>query len=194
MVFGIFAGRFGEAWASVRAAVGSIARFPTLLARRGAIAKIRNVSDAEVHDLQSRGSNRLRSFGRARDVQMFIGVEDNIRRWRERSLAPLVTWGLVVVAVIVASRSFINGSVPSIGEFLRFPDSPRQLWRDYTSAWNPSGFGSTSANPTGLAVVSAASVLWLFHMGLGLTMTVVGLVLLGGLGVWRLAGPVPVES
>jgi GT2 family glycosyltransferase len=191
MVFGIFAGRFGEAWASVRAAVGSIARFPTLLARRGAIAKIRNVSDAEVHGLQSRGSNRLRSFGRARDVQMFIGVEDNIRRWRERSLAPLVTWGLVVVAVIVASRSFINGSVPSIGEFLRFPDSPRQLWRDYTSAWNPSGFGSTSPNPTGLAVVSAASVFWLFHMGLGLTMTVVGLVLLGGLGVWRLAGLFP---
>ena len=191
LVFGIFAGRFGEAWASVRAAVGSIARFPTLLARRGTIAKIRNVSDAEVHGLQSRGSNRLRSFGRARDVQMFIGVEDNIRRWRERSLAPLITWGIVFVAVIAASRSFINGSVPAIGEFLRFPESPRQLWRDYTSAWNPSGFGATSPNPTGLAVVSAASVLWLFHMGLGLTMTVVGLVLLGGLGVWRLAGLFP---
>ncbi len=191
LVFGVFAGHFGEAWASVRAALGSIARFPTLLARRGAIAKIRNVGDAEVHDLQSRGSNRLRSFGRARDVQMLIGVEDNIRRWRERSLTPMITWGIVVVAVLVASRSFINGSVPSVGEFLQYPDSPRQLWRDYATAWDPTRFGATSPNPTGLAVVAAASVLWLFHMGLGLTMTVVGLVLLGGLGVWRLTGLFP---
>lgn len=191
LVFGLFAGRLGEAWASLRAAVGSIARFPTLLARRGAIAKIRNVSDAEVHDLQTRGSNRLRSFGRARDVQMFIGVEDNIRRWRERSLVPLVTWAVVIIAVIAASRSFINGAVPSIGEFLPFPESPRQLWRDYTSGWNPSGFGATSPNPTGLAVVTVASVLWLFQMSLGLTVSVVGLVLLGGLGVWRLAGVFP---
>lgn len=191
VVLGVFTGRFGDAWASVRAVVGSVARFPTLLARRGAIAKLRNVGDDEVHDLQSRGSSRLRSFGRARDTQMFIGVEDNIRRWRERSLAPLVTWGVVIVAVIVASRTFINGSVPSVGEFLRFPESPGELWRDYTSGWNPSGFGATSANPTGFAVLAAASVLWLFQMGLGLTMTVVGLILLGGLGVWRLAGLFP---
>lgn len=191
VVLGVFTGRFGDAWASLRALIGSIARFPTLLARRGAIAKFRNVGDAEVHDLQSRGSNRLRSFGRARDTQMFIGVEDNIRRWRERSLAPLVTWAVVVVAVIAASRTFINGSVPSVGEFLSFPESPRELWREYTTAWNPSGLGATSANPTGFAVLAGASVLWLFNMGVGLTMAVVGLALLGGLGVWRLADVFP---
>ena len=191
IVLGVFTGRFGDAWASVRALVGSLARFPTLLARRGAIAKIRNVSDTEVHDLQSRGSNRLRSFGRARDTQMFIGLEDNIQRWRERSLTPILTWGVVVIAVFAASRSFINGSVPSIGEFLRFPESPRQLWNDYTTGWNASGFGKTSPNPTGFAVLAVASVLWLFQMGLGLTMSVVGLVLLGGLGVWRLADVFP---
>ena len=56
--------------------VGAIPRFPTLLARRGAIAKLRQVSDAEVHDLQSHGSNRLASFRRARETQLVIGVDE----------------------------------------------------------------------------------------------------------------------
>lgn len=191
VVFGVVTGRFGDAWASVRAIVGSLPRVPTLLARRGSVAKVRNVSDAEVHDLQSRGSNRLRSFGRARDTQMFIGVEDNIKRWRERSLAPVITWGIVILAVVVASRTFINDAVPSIGEFLPFPESPRQLLRDYTTAWDSGGFGATSPNPTGFVVLAATSVLWVFHMGLGLTVAVVGLILLGGLGVWRLSDVFP---
>ena len=76
--------------------------------------------------------------------------------------------------MLVASRSFINGSVPTIGEFLPFPDSPRQLWSDFVSGWNAASFGATSPNPTGLAVLAVGSVLWLFHMGLGLTMIVVG--------------------
>ena len=47
-----------------------------------------------------------------------------MRTWRERSLVPVVTWGLVVVAVLVASRTFVNDGVPAIGEFLPFPASP----------------------------------------------------------------------
>ena len=35
--------------------------------------------------------------------------------------------------------------------------------------------------------MSVASVVWLFRMGLGLTMLVIGLVFLGVLGTWRLA-------
>ena len=191
LVVGVFTGHARQAWASARAVIGAVPRFPTLLARRGAIAKLRRVSDTEVHDLQSPGSNRLASFHRARDTQLLIGVEESVRRWRERSLAPVVTWVAVVIAVLVASRSFINRSVPTIGEFLPFPDSPRQLWSDFVSGWNGRELGATSPNPTGLAVVAAGSVLWLFHMGLGLTMTVVGAILVGALGVWRLVDLFP---
>jgi GT2 family glycosyltransferase len=201
LVVGVFTGHAREAWALVRAVIGAIPRFPTLLARRGAIAKLRRVSDAEVHDLQSRGNNRLAAFRRTRESQLVIGVEapggaaegttSVVRRWRERSLAPIITWLAVVVAVLVASRSFINRSVPTIGEFLPFPDSPRQLWSDFVSGWNPRELGATAPNPTGVAVLAAGSVLWLFHMGLGLTVVVVGSILLGGLGVWRLADLFP---
>ena len=64
-VLGVFTGRVREGWASLRALVGAIPRFPTLLARRGAIAKIRRVGDSEIRELQSHGSNALRLFGRA---------------------------------------------------------------------------------------------------------------------------------
>ena len=65
------------------------------------------------------------------------------------------------------------------------------MWSDFLSGWNGRELGSTSANPTGLAVLAAGSVLWLFHMGLGLTFVVVGAILLGGLGIWRLSDLFP---
>jgi GT2 family glycosyltransferase len=191
LVVGVFTGHAREGWASVRALLGALPRFPTLLARRGSIAKLRRVGDAEVHHLQSHGSNRLASFRRSRDTQVVIGLDENVRRWRERSLAPLITWIAVVVAVLVASRAFINRAVPTIGEFLPLPASPRQMWSDFLSGWNPRGLGATAPNPTGLAVLSLGSIVWLFHMGLGLTVLVVGAVLVGGLGVWRLADLFP---
>jgi GT2 family glycosyltransferase len=202
VIVGVFTGHAREAWASVRAVLGAIPRFPTLLARRGAIAKLRQRSDDDAHSHQSHGSNRLASFRRAHDTQLVIGVEGRgvadgggatavVRRWRERSLAPAVTWVTVIIAVLLASRSFINRSIPTIGEFLPFPDSPRQLWDDFVSGWNSRELGATSPNPTGLAMLSIGSVLWLFHMGLGLTVVVVGSILLGGLGVWRLADVFP---
>lgn len=191
VVLGVFSGRFGEAWASVRALVGAVPRFPTYLARRGAIAKQRRVGDHEVHGLQSRGSNRLRSYGRAREMRTFIGVGETTRRWRDRSLAPLITWAVVAIAVILASRTFINDAVPVIGEFLPFPSSAGDLWDTFRSGWNGTGLGATAPNPTGLAALAAASVLWLFDMSLGLTVLVVGLILVGCLGVWRLADLFP---
>ena len=112
---------------------------------------------------------------------------------RERSLAPIITWLAVIVAVLVASRSFINRSVPTDRRVPPFPDSPRQLWSDFVSGWNPRSWGSTSPNPTGLAVLAVGSVLWLFRMGLGLTVVVVGAILLGGLGRVATRRSVPVE-
>ncbi|CAN5592665.1 glycosyltransferase [soil metagenome] len=191
LVLGLFNGRVGEAWASTRALIGAIPRFPTLLARRGAIAKLRNVSDAEVHGLQSSGSNQLRAIVRNRDTRMFIGVDDTVRRWRDRSVAPVLTWVAIVVAVLVASRTLINTAVPHVGEFLPLPSSARSLWRDYVTGWNPSGLGGTSPNPTGYLALALLSVVWLFHMGLGLTMLVVGSVLFGAVGVWRLSDLFP---
>ncbi|MBA3288596.1 MAG: glycosyltransferase family 2 protein, partial [Acidimicrobiia bacterium] len=187
LVVGLFTGRLGQAWASVRGVAGTLLRLPSILRRRRVVSKLRQVADTEVLDLQVRGSARLTSYRRAHDTETYVGEETAVRRWRDRSLAVPIAWAVVVVGVLAASRTMIDTKVPSVGELLPLPDSPRDWWSSYTSGWNPSGFGATSANPTGWAVLSLASVAWWFRMGLGLTVLVVGLVLLGVFGTWRLA-------
>ena len=187
LVVGLFTGRFGEAWASLRAFVGLVPRTPALLARRGTIAKLRRVDDAEVLSLQSRGSARLTAYRRARDTETYVGAHETVRRWRESSNGTTIVWIAVAVGIIVASRTLIDTKVPAVGELLPLPDSPRAWWADFTSAWSAGGLGNAVANPTGWAALSAGSVLWLFRMGLGLTVLVVGAVFVGVWGAWRLA-------
>ena len=92
----------------MRGLLGLIPRTPALLARRGAIAKTRRVGDDEILDLQNRGSARLTSFRRGRDTETYIGAETNVRRWRESSLAVTATWILLLVGILVASRTLID--------------------------------------------------------------------------------------
>jgi GT2 family glycosyltransferase len=188
---GLFTARLGEAWASLRAFVGLVPRTPSLLARRSAVAKLRRVDDSEILRLQIRGSARLTRYRRARDTETYIGESATVRRWRESPLSTTIAWIVVVAFVLVASRTMFNHKVPTVGEFLPLPASPRDWWSDFVSAWSPGGLGATVANPTGWGVLSIASVLWLFHQGLGLTVLVVGLVLLGVWGTWRLATVFP---
>ncbi len=188
---GLFTGRPGEAWASLRALVGLVPRTPSTLARRRAVARVRRVDDHDILRLQNRGSARLTRYRRARDTETYVGESATVRRWRESPLSTTIAWAVVLLFIVLASRSMINRKVPTVGEFLPQPASPRQWWSDFTSAWNPGGLGATVANPTGWGVLSIASVLWLWHQGLGLTVLVVGLVIVGVWGAWRLGTVFP---
>jgi GT2 family glycosyltransferase len=191
LVVGLFTGRLAEGWASLRGLVGLIPRTPALIARRRSVSGLRRVPEAEVQDLQVSGSARLMSYLRARDIETYVGAGMQVRRWRESSLGPALAWLAVLATVILASRTFFDRGVPSVGELLPFPESPRRLLDDFASGWSPAGLGDTTPNPTGWALLSLASVLWLFRMGLGLTLTVVGLIVLGIVGAWRLVGVFP---
>jgi GT2 family glycosyltransferase len=188
---GLFTARVGEAWSSLRAFVGLLPRTPATLARRRAVARIRRVDDSEILPLQNRGSARLTSYRRARDTETYIGESAAVRRWRESPLSTTIAWVIVLVFIIMSSRTMIDRKVPTVGEFLPLPASPGQWWSDFRSAWNPAGLGATVANPTGWGALSIASVLWLWHQGLGLTVLVVGLVILGVWGAWRLGTVFP---
>lgn len=193
LVVGLFTGRFGEAMASLRALIGLIPRTGSIAARRRAIRGQRVVHEREVLSLQDRGSSRLNSYLRGKETATFVGADTTVRRWREASFGPLLAWFLVVLAVIVGSRSFIRHGVPAVGELLPFPDSPRDLWASYRSSFDGRAVGATAANPTGWAVLVVGSVLALFRMDLLMTMSVVGLYLVGALGAWRLATVFPVN-
>ncbi len=191
LIVGLFTARFGQAWNSFRALIGLVPRTPGLLARRRQVKAMRRVPEREVYSLQEGGSARLNSYMRSRETATYVGSGVQVRRWRQSATAPVVAWIAVIVGLVVGGRSFFDGGLPPVGEFLAFPDSPRQLFQTFLSGWNPNGAGATSPNPTGWATLSGLSVFTLFRMGLLQTLFVLGLLLIGIAGVWRLAAVFP---
>lgn len=191
LVVGLFTGRFRQGVASLRSLLGLLPRIPAIAARRRSIKSVRQVPEREVLGLQQRGSAQLTSFLRSRETVAYVSNSANVRRWRDSTTAPVIAWIVVLVVLVLGSRSFLAGGVPPVGEFLRFPDSPRDLFADYRSGWNPHGLGATESNPTGLAVLSALSFTTLFRMGLLQTLFLLGLVVVGLIGLWKLATVFP---
>lgn len=193
LVVGLFTGRFGEALSSLRALGGLIPRTGALVARRRAISGQRAVHEREVLGLQNRGSSRLTSYLRGRETTTLVGADSTVRRWREASFGPLLAWFVVIVMILIGSRTFIRSGVPAVGEFLPFPESPRSLLDQYGASFDGRGFGAAAPLPTAWPVIAFASVLALFRMSLFMTMSVIGMYLIGALGAWRLATVFPVN-
>ena len=104
------------------------------------------------------------------------------------SSSAAVGWIAIVAFVLIGSRELLTGGVPAIGQFLTFGDSPRRLFDQFLSGWDPQGLGHTGASPTGLALVALGSTATLFRTGLFHTVAIVGLLVVGPLGMWRLSG------
>ena len=191
LVVGLLSGKPREAWASMRAMVGLVPRTPGIFVRRREVRALRRVPEGEIAGLQLRGSARVSAYLRSRDMRPARGENSIERRWRQTAgSAPMFAWIGVLVAVVFGSRHVISG-IPGFGEFLRLPVSPRAMLTDYRSGWWGHGLGSTTPVPTGVALTSLASTATLFHMGLLRMVGVLGLLLLGYLGIWRLAGLFP---
>lgn len=181
--------RPARGWASLRAVLGLVGAVPAIAARRRQIAAQRLVPDGEVADLQLGGSARLRVHLRSRsDDQDVQHHRDQHRPWRERAAtAGVIALLTAVVLVALGSRNLITGGVPAVGQFLDFGESPRRLWSEYWSGWDASGLGATGPVPTAFALVSVASVLTGFRLGLLHTLAVIAPVIVGAVGMWRLS-------
>lgn len=191
LVVGVFSGKPREAWASFRAMCGLVPRVPGIIVRRRDVRALRRVPDGEIAGLQLRGSARVSAYLRSRDMRPSRGENSIERRWRQTAgSAPMFAWIAVLVALLFGSRHLLGG-IPAFGEFLRLPVSPRAMLTDYRSGWWGHGLGATTPVPTGVALTALASTATLFHMGLLHTVGVLGLLLVGYLGIWRLAGLFP---
>jgi GT2 family glycosyltransferase len=191
LVVGLLSGKPREAWASLRAMFGLIPRLPAIVKRRRDVRALRRVPDGEIAGLQLRGSARVSAYLRSRDMRPSRGESSIERRWRQTAgSAPMLGWVCVIVAVLFGSRHLFSG-IPRFGEFLQLPSSPRAMLTDYRSGWWGHGLGATTPVPTGVALTALASTFTLFHMGLLQTVGVLGLLLVGYLGIWRLASLFP---
>lgn len=185
-VVSLFTGQFRRGWAALRALVGQAARVPATFARRRSLAPGRLVPDSEVAGLQLRGSARFATYLRARDARP-DHHRSSARPWRERAGAGSgLAWLAIVAIVALGGRHLIGSGVPRVGEFLPFDRSPLHVLRTYSSGWNPHGVGATAALPTGLGLIGVAGLMAGARMGLLHTLSVVGLLVLGAFGMWRL--------
>lgn len=185
-------GRVRLMLASMGSLLGIAPRFPSYLSRRRSLAALRNVPDREIAGLQLRGSARFATYMRSRDARTMDADFTTERRWRQTAgSAPALAWLSVTLLALLGSRSLITGGVPRFGQFLAFPASPADLLSNYLSGWSGHGLGSTSAAPTGLALIALGAVATVFHMGALHTLCVIGLLFAGYLGIWRLSSLFP---
>jgi hypothetical protein len=155
----------------------------------------RQVGDNEVRRLQVRGSARFVAFfrGHRRNeegsviTQAVRDMVDMLRTGRNR--ATYLIWVAVVVVFVVGSRTLIRERVPALGGFLAFPGQATTLLGDYLSGWWAHGLGAAAAVPSGVALIGLGGLGFFGSMSLFRTVAVLGPILLGFMGLWRLVRP-----
>lgn len=188
-VVGVFTGRVRDGLASLYALVGLPARLGGVLARRRQIRALRQVPDREVARMQLRGSARLASFLRLRLSRSDRPVLGQVDKRAAISRVTLGVWTVVLAAFLFGSRGPLSRGIDSFGQFLRIP-AGGDLLRRYVAGWNPQGFGQAGHPPTAGALLGFADLLPI-PRGLTRTLLILGLVVLGYLGSWRLGRFLP---
>ena len=176
----------------------NIRRMGQIRRRRQALHAVRRVQDKEIRALQVRGSARLSSFVRGQ----FGDRDDRVTTFARssRDIAGAVRDGarqltgtfaiLLAVLVVVSSRGLVFGGIAPIGEFARFPDSPRALVEAWWSGWRRAGLGAEGAQPTGYGLLGVLGYVSFGAMGLLRSVLIIGAIPVGALGAWRLARPI----
>ncbi len=185
-----------QARAIVGAWTWNLARLGAIGRKRAAMRRLREVPDGEIRRLQVRGSARFTTWlrgaaGRGQGFSTVTGagrsLVNNIRSGARN--ASFLAWALVLVVFLFGSRALITGTLPAYGSLVRFTGSTGDLFHRYLSGWWPAGLGAATPIPTGVALVGMGGVLtWGALPGLR-TLLVLGPLVVGFAGMWRLTRP-----
>jgi GT2 family glycosyltransferase len=191
LVTGVLRGKPAEGWAVTRALAGLVPRIGSITVRRAQLRSLRLVPEREVADLQMRGSARRAAYRRARDAAALLDDEIEAAPRERSSAITTVVWIAVLLLAILGGRTLIRGGVNPVGQMLPYPDAAGDLWREFRSGWWATGLGQPAAHPTAYALASVLNVVTFGNPGLAHTIGVIGLLPIGYLGFWRLAGAMP---
>jgi GT2 family glycosyltransferase len=199
VVVSVVSGRFRQAGDVVGAYTWNLRRTGSMLAKRRANRRRRQLTDLEIRRLQVRGSARLTAFIRGQLGAGEAGggsIADAGRQWlssiRSGIARENLLLGLAVAAVVAfGSRELITGSLPAIGELVVLPDRAMDLLRGGWSGWRATGLGAPAPPPTGFTLFGLAGLVLLGGTGLLRQLLVVGMLPLGLWGAWRLGSFAP---
>ncbi len=194
-IVGVFSGTFRESLASLRATLLVIVDAEHVWRRRREIRPFRRVAASEISKLQVKGSARVTRFIRHRRALESIALasSNEVKKfWRHSSTRTTgVALVVVFVLIIVGSRGIIINGTRTVGEFMKFDGSsvtPSSLFEMFRSGWWSSGFGQSTANPTGLGLLALGGYLVFGNLAALQTLILVGSLFVGFFGMWRLCG------
>jgi GT2 family glycosyltransferase len=197
----LVSGRATEAGAVLGAWPWNLARVGSLVAKRRALRGLRSVPDRELRGLQVRGSARLAAFVRAQGARRDdrLGAVTSAGRSLVHRLrtgerrASIGVWVLAILLFVLGSRTLVTGRIPVVGELLPYTDSATAMIHTYFSGWWSHGLGGAVPVPTGIGLLGAAGTVLFGHLALLHTLLVVGPLLFGWIGTWRLLAPFAVQ-
>lgn len=195
LVFALVTGRFTQAREIGSAWMWNIRRFGKFPKHRREIRRIRRVRDSDVRRLQVGGSARFSSFLRGQ-IGEGSRFQDFAARGREIAGAmsegprrvAVVVWVLLALFFVFGARHLLTRDIAAFGQFLRFP-SRGALLHTFGAGWTDAELGSSGFLPSGVGMLGLASSLLLGATGLLRKLLIVGLIPMGWIGAWRLAGP-----
>ena len=173
----------------------NLIRLGAIQRRRQDVSRIRRVGDGDIRHSQTRGYAPTISF-LARQGSADGGASPGrgplersaLLARLSRSRASVGVGIIVVVLVLLGARSLITGGIPAAGGLARLGSSS-DLLSGWWSEFRPVGLGQEGFAPTGLAVLTLLSWLFLGETDLLRTVLIVGMVPLGAFGMWRLMAP-----
>jgi len=197
VVYSLLVGRRSQAADVVAAWRWNWRRRDEIRALRAQVESFRGVPDAEIRRFQVRGFSRLNAFlrgsgsrGGARSDRaqeswrgLAAGVRSGELRWS------LAAWVVTLLIVGFGSRHLVFGSIAAVGGFLPFDRGPGELLDAWLSGWRHTGLGSSSPAPTAFGLLALLGTAVLGAMGLLRQLLVLGPLLLGLVGAYRLLRP-----
>lgn len=187
IIIATFTARFGQVRDIVSAWTWNLSRLDEIRRRRAGLRPKITVSPGEIRAGQEPGSVRINAFVRGqigRRDRAFGGEFITAMRTGTTQFSVL-TWALVLGLIVFGSRSLIGGGVPAVGDFVAFPESSGELVDTWWSSWRHRDLGSVGSTPTGFGLLGILAAVLGGSLGLVRTLWVLGPVLIGLIGAWR---------
>ena len=184
----LLAGRFSHVRDIFSAWVWNAKRLGAIRRRRRALRTLVRARHSDVRAMQEGGSVRINAFvrgqiGRRADDPQFRSL---MRTGTARIAA--LSAALVLLFVLFGSRTLIADGIPAVGDFLGFGDNAGGLVGEWWSGWRHRDLGSPGTPRSGLALLAALHWTTGGAEGLVRLVWVLGPVLAGLLGAWRMLG------
>ena len=187
IIIATFTARFGQVRDIVSAWTWNLSRLDEIRRRRAGLRPRITISPGEIRAGQEPGSVRINAFVRGqigRRDRAFGGEFITAMRTGTTQFSVL-TWALVLGLIVFGSRSLIGGGVPAVGDFVAFPESSGELVDTWWSSWRHRDLGSVGSTPTGFGLLGILAAVLGGSLGLVRTLWVLGPVLIGLIGAWR---------